>query len=398
MGLIFIYRLTYKSGITTESFETGVRPEDSMFDFLPEILRTPLAFLLVLGTLVFIHELGHYLAARWCGVHVETFSLGFGPVLVAWTDRRGTRWKLACLPLGGYVKLHGRERPQDASEATKAGWLPGRTFHGKPLSSRAIVIVAGPAANFLLAAVLFCALYAIVGHNVAVPVVGTVAADSAASRGGLKVGDRIATIEGRPIARFEEIQRAAAASPGRALHLTVVSNGLPRDLTVTPDARAADGHAIGVLGIAGGTIEHQRLSLWQAVPAGLAQTWGVTRETVIALGRMIGGGGNDELSGPLGIAMASGQMAAVGVVNLIVFIAVLSVSFGVFNLFPIPLLDGGHLLFYFADSLRGRPLPVRVQEYGFRGSMALLGCLLLFATWNDLGRSGILGWVAGLIG
>jgi regulator of sigma E protease len=361
-----------------------------MFDFLPVILRTPLAFGIVLGVLVFIHELGHYLAARWCGVHVETFSIGFGSAVVSWTDRLGTVWKIAWLPLGGYVKLHGLERPEDVSEEVKASWQPGRTFHGKSLGRRATVIAAGPLANFVLAAVLFAALFA---------TVGLVIAYTAASHGGLQTGDRIAAIDGTPIQRFEQIQQAVAASPGRPMRLTVTGGGVSHDLTVTPTPSESNGHTIGVLGIRGGAVEYQRLSPGQAVPAGLAETWEITRGTMVALwGMIVHHQGADDLSGPLGIARISGQVAALGVASLLSLIAVLSTNLGLFNLFPIPVLDGGHLVFYVAEALRGRPLPVRAQEYGFRAGLALLAGLFVFATWNDLAHIGIFRWVAALIG
>jgi regulator of sigma E protease len=370
-----------------------------MFDFLPAILRTPVAFGIVLGVLVFIHELGHYLAARWCGVHVETFSIGFGRALVSWTDRLGTVWKIAWLPLGGYVKLHGLERPEDVSDEVKARWQPGRTFHGKSLGSRAIVIAAGPIANFVLAAVLFTGLFAFVGRGTVVPVVGEVIAGSAASHGGLNAGDRITAIDGRPIQQFQEIQGAVAASPGRPIHLVVTSGGASHELTVTPDPSESNGHTIGVLGIRAGAIEYQRLSPAQAVPAGLAETWNVTRQTLVALWGMVAGSqGAGDLSGPLGIARLSGQVAALGVASLVSLIAVLSTNLGLFNLFPIPVLDGGHLVFYLAEALRGRPLPPRAQEYGFRAGLALLAGLFVFATWNDLSHIGIVRWVASLIG
>lgn len=370
-----------------------------MFNFLPEFLRTPVAFGVVLGVLVFVHEFGHYLAARWCGVHVETFSLGFGRPMVSWTDRLGTVWKIGWIPLGGYVKLHGLERPKNVAEDVKAKWLPGRTFHDKPLASRAIVIAAGPIANFLLAAALFAALFAIVGRPVVVPVVGEVVADSAAARGGLRAGDRIEAIDGKPIHYFADMQGAVAASPGRPLHLTVASGGASHNLTVTPDRREANGQTIGVLGVRGAFVEFQRLAPWQAVPAGLTETWDVTSQTLGALWGMITrANGSDDVSGPLGIARLSGQVAARGLASLVSLIAVLAVNLGLFNLLPIPVLDGGHLLFYLAEAVRGRPLAPRTQEFSVGAGLAVLGSLIVFATWNDLASLGLFHWAAGLIG
>ncbi|WP_408886935.1 RIP metalloprotease RseP [Limobrevibacterium gyesilva] len=375
-----------------------------MFDFLPSVLRTPLAFVIVLGVLVFIHELGHYLAARWRGVHVEAFSIGFGKALASWTDRRGTAWKLAWIPLGGYVKLHGMERPQDVEPEVRARWIPGRTFHEKSVLSRAIVVAAGPVANFILAAVLFFALFAAVGRPVALPEVGEVIADSAAAKAGLQQGDRITGIDdsrdSRPVNRFEDLQRIVAANPGQPLILHIRRGDAAQDIRVTPEARdGGSGKQIGVLGVRGGATVFEQLSIPQALVAGVGQTWDVTVQTLAGVWSMIAQNkAGEDLGGPLRIAQLSGQVASLGFASLVSFIAVLSVNLGLINLFPIPVLDGGHLLFYAAEAIRGRPLPPRAQEYGFRAGFALLIGLFVFATWNDLAHIGLFRWVAGLIG
>ena len=367
---------------------------------IPDFVRNAGAFVVVLGVLVFVHELGHYLAARWRGVHVETFSIGFGRALASWRDRHGTVWKLAWLPLGGYVKLHGQERPEDVSEEVRAGWLAGRTFHEKPVLSRAIVVAAGPAANFLLAAVLFALLFTVVGRPLSLPVIGDVVADGAAAHAGLHAGDRIVAIDGAAIARFEDIQRIVSASPGQNLVLRVLRDGQEQIIPVTAGARdAGQGRRVGVLGVRGGAAEYVKLDPLTAIGAGVTQTWDVTVQTIAGLGQMLSGARNtDELSGPLGIARLSGQVAQLGIASLISFIAVLSVNLGLINLFPIPILDGGHLVFYLLEAVRGRPLPPRVQEYGFRAGFALLASLFVFATWNDLTHLGLFRWVTALIG
>jgi regulator of sigma E protease len=372
----------------------------SLLHALPDLVRTVVSFAIVLGVLVFIHELGHYLAARWRGVHVETFSIGFGQSLLRWTDRAGTVWKLAWIPLGGYVKLHGQERPEDASAEDRAKWVAGRTFHEKPVLSRAIVVAAGPIANFLLAIVLFAALFATAGRPVTLPVVGGVLPESAAMRAGIHEQDKILSIDGAPIGSFEDIQRIVSARPGQTMSVQIERGGSAETLSVTPDARTeAGGPRIGVLGIRGGQVGYQRMSLPAALAGGVAQTWEVTRQTFEGLAQMITGRrGTEDLGGPLRIAQLSGQVAEMGFASLVSFIAVLSVNLGLINLFPIPVLDGGHLLFYLAEALRGRPIPPRAQEYGFRAGLALLACLFVFATWNDLTHLGIFRWVAGLIG
>jgi len=366
---------------------------------IPGFVQSAVAFIVVLGVLVFFHELGHYLAARWRGVRVETFSIGFGRAITSWTDRHGTVWKLAWIPLGGYVKMHGQERPEDVSDQVRAGWVAGETFHEKPVLSRAIVVAAGPAANFLLAMVVFAVLFIAVGKPVALPVVSEVMPDSAASRAGLLAKDRILSIGGDKIGTFEDLQRIITAHPAQPLEVTIKRSTADQTLTVTTDSREVGGRQVGLLGIRGGDVEYQHVSVPAALWGGVRQTWTITAETVGGLAQMISGArGTDELGGPLRIAQLSGQVAQLGLASLVSFIAVLSVNLGLINLFPIPVLDGGHLLFYLVEAVRGRPLPPRAQEYGFRAGLAVLACLFVFATWNDLSHIGLFRWVANLIG
>ena len=371
----------------------------NLLTFIPDFMRSAAAFVVVLGVLVFVHELGHYLAARWRGVRVEAFSIGFGHALASWTDRHGTVWKLAWLPLGGYVKLHGQERPQDVADDVRAAWVPGQTFHDKPVLSRAIIVAAGPIANFLLAMVLFAALFIAIGTPVVLPVIGAVLPDSAAARAGLIVNDRVVAIANTPIATFEDLQHVITLHPAQTLAMTIQRDGADRQIAVTTDSRESGGRQVGLLGVRGGAVEYRHTSVPAALLGGVTQTWAITRETFTGLAQMIGGGrGTEELGGPLRIAQLSGQVAQLGIASLVSFIAVLSVNRGLINLFPIPILDGGHLLFYLAEALRGRPLPQRAQEYGFKAGMAFLACLFVFATWNDLSHLGLFRWVASLIG
>jgi regulator of sigma E protease len=421
---------------------------------MPDVIHTTLAFLVVLGVLVFVHELGHYLAARWVGVHVEVFSIGFGPAIFTWTDRVGTVWKLAWLPFGGYVKLHGQERPRElppepsgpsrtgltiAAWRERAGlgrrpvatdpvasalvapapvatapvasalvapapvavmsdvvddepkvWMRGRIFHEKSVGARAIVVAAGPIANFLLAMALFALLFATAGRPIILPVAGDVLPDSAAAHAGLKTDDRILAINGTPTATFEDIQRIVSAHPAEKLTVTIRRGHDTMDLPVTTDSRTVGGEKIGMLGIRGGKVEYQHLSLPEALVGGVTQTWQVTSETIVGVGQMISGRrGTEDLGGPLRIAQLSGQVAELGLASLVSFIALLSVNLGLINLFPIPVLDGGHLLFYLAEAIRGRPLPARAQEYGFRAGLAFLAGIFILATWNDLSHLGV---------
>jgi len=365
----------------------------------PDLARTIAAFVVVLGVLVFFHELGHYLAARWRGIYVETFSVGFGRSIASWYDRHGTQWRISWLPLGGYVKMHGQEQPEEVSDEVRASWKPGQTFHEKSVLSRAIVVFAGPLANFLLAMVLFAGLFLAVGRPVTSPVVGEVLPNGAAARAGLIANDRIEAIGGEPIRSFEDIQRIITAHPLETLSVTVLRGGAEQKIEVVTEAREVGGRRVGLLGIRGGTVDYQPLGFAGALWGGVTQTWTVTTETFSGLAQMITGQrGTEELGGPLRIAQLSGQVAELGPTNLISFIAVLSVNLGLINLFPIPVLDGGHLLFYLFEFLRGRPLPRRAQEYSFRAGIAVLGGLFIFATWNDLTHIGLFRWVAGLIG
>jgi regulator of sigma E protease len=367
---------------------------------LLDLLRTLVSFAIVLGVLVFVHEMGHYLAARWRGVHVEAFSIGFGQSLARWTDRRGTVWKLAWIPLGGYVKLHGLERPQDATAEERAAWQDGRTFHEKSVWSRMIVIAAGPVANFVLAAVLFIGLFMVVGKPLSEPVIGKIMPHTVAASANLKPGDVIESIAGVPVKTFPDVQRQIAPNPGRDVPIVVLRGHdiiiLRLTIGSTPDGH---GGTRGVLGIMEGEPAFKRLGPVDAVTQGLAETWSVGRETLNGLWQIVAHRtGLSQLGGPLRIASLSGQVAALGVASLISFIAVLSVNLGLINLFPIPVLDGGHLLFYVAEVIRGRPISARAQEYGFRAGFALLLCLFVFATWNDINQLGFVRWVTQHVG
>jgi regulator of sigma E protease len=374
----------------------------SLWGALPSLPRTLIAFALVLGVLVFIHEMGHYLAARWRGVHVDAFSIGFGRPLLRWSDRRGTEWRLGWIPLGGYVKLHGQESPEDASPETRARWRAGETFHEKPVGSRAIVVAAGPVANFLLAIVIFAGLFATVGKPVGTATVSAVVEGSAAARAGLRAGDQILALDGNAVSRFEQVQRHIQPRAGQAVEIRLLRDGAEVTTVATPDARdpaAADGARIGVLGVQGGASRFERLDPLSAVGAGVAMTGELTWQTLVGLGEMlVGQRSATELGGPIRIAEISGQAADLGLYPLFNLMALLSISLGLLNLFPVPLLDGGHLMFYAAEAIRGRPLPPRAQEYGFRAGFALLVSLFLFASWNDIAHGGIGRWVAGLLG
>jgi regulator of sigma E protease len=375
--------------------------------FLTGGLAYIVPFLVVLTVLVFVHELGHYLAARWNKVRVEVFSIGFGPELFGWNDRAGTRWKISVLPLGGYVRMFGEgdmamvqggDAAPDTSEADRAV-----SFKHKRLPQRAAVVVAGPVANFIFAIIAFAVVFATAGQSVTLPVVGQLMPGSAAASSGLQPGDRFVTVDSVQIDRFEQIQQIVELNTGTPIPIVVERNGKDVALTATPRIvgetdRFGTVHKIARLGVQAKAGNLVRLDPATAVWRATQQTWGVTAGTVQALVQMVEGRrSGEELSGPVGIVRMSGEVAEGGVVALIAFMAVLSVNLGLINLFPIPILDGGHLLFYAAEAIRGKPLGHRAQEYGFRLGLALVLTLMIFATWNDLVRLRIVEFIKGLV-
>jgi regulator of sigma E protease len=365
-----------------------------------------LPFLLVLTVLIFVHELGHYWVAKRCGVKVEVFSIGFGRELVGWTDKSGTRWKIAWLPLGGYVKMFGdADAASSPSEGVREMTPEERavSFFHKPLGQRTAIVAAGPAANFLLAIVLFAGVYVFVGQPFTPARIGAIVEGSAAERAGLQPGDTIQEINGSRIERFEDIQRIVQLNLDRPLEIAVERDGRRLTLAATPTVvQEADrwGSTVRIarLGIRGQGLAFKKHGPTEAIWRGTLEVWNQTAGTLKALGQMITGQrGTEELGGPIRIAQMSGEVAQGGMVSLIVFIAVLSVNLGLINLFPIPMLDGGHLLLYGAEAIRGKPLPEKAVDYGFRIGFALVITLMIFATWNDLVHTGAVRFLVGLV-
>ena len=355
-------------------------------------------FLFVLSLVVFFHELGHFLVARWCGVRILVFSIGFGPELIGFNDRYGTRWKIAAIPLGGFVKFFGDENAASVPDADRIKSIDqserGETFFFQPVLKRAAIVVAGPMANFILAIVIFAAIFMIYGKQTMSARVDTVQADSAAAAAGFKPGDLVLSIDGHAISDFSDMQRIVSESAGETLEITVERAGAKEVLKATPALKEVkdnfgNAHRIGILGItrsmAAGDLKAQPVAPPQAVWMGVQETWFVIDRTLSYIGGVIvGREAADQLGGPIRIAQMSGQVATMGFAALVHLAAVLSVSIGLLNLFPIPLLDGGHLLFYLIEALRGRPLSERAQEVGFRIGLAIVVMLMIFATFNDI--------------
>jgi regulator of sigma E protease len=355
-------------------------------------------FLFVLTVVVFVHEMGHFLVGRWCGVGVRAFSIGFGRELVGFDDRHGTRWKLSAIPLGGYVKfvgdMNGASVPDEASLARMSPAERAISFHHQSLAKRAAIVAAGPVANFILAVAIFAGVTYLQGRQILVPRIDAVQAGSPAEAAGFRDGDLILSIDGRRIDSFADMQRVVSASAGERLLFRVDRGGAEIQIPAVPMVRETDTpfgkQRIGLLGLQGsrdpGDVKFVRYGVFDSIGAGASETWYVVERTFGYLGKLvIGRESADQLSGPIRIAQVSGQVATLGGMSaLIGLVAVLSVSIGLINLFPIPLLDGGHLLFYGIEAVRGRPLSDRAQEIGFRIGLALVVMLMLFATWNDI--------------
>lgn len=351
-----------------------------------------LAFLVVLTILVFVHELGHYWVARRCGVRVEVFSIGFGRELFGWTDRNGTRWKFSAIPLGGYVKMFGDADAASTPSAAASGMTPEEravAFPHKTVAARSAIVAAGPAANFLFAIVVYAGLFMTLGERFSLPVIGQVMPNSAAEQAGLQQGDRITSINGSPIERFEEIQEIVLLNLDQPMRIVLDRGGRTVDVTVAPSMVQSPDNPLRTprLGIVvdASQSDVRYYGPVDALTRGVVKTWGVTVGTLRSIGQMIvGRRDSGEIGGPLRIMQMTGEVASINPLALIPMMAFLSISLGLINLFPIPLLDGGHLLFYAIEALRGRPLGERAQEYGFRIGMVLVMSLMLFATWNDL--------------
>jgi len=456
---------------------------------LGTFLSYVIPFVLVLTVIVFFHEFGHFLVARWCGVSIEAFSIGFGREIFGWTDRHGTRWKIAWLPLGGYVKFEGDANaaslPTVDARREHASASPG-DYHGKPVWQRSLVVVAGPVANFILAIVIFAAAYAIVGvpisdpkieavkagsaaqeagfrpgdviksidgekirsfnqvqkiiaasagvrltitverdghmvpldatpkrievsdglggkidigqlgvKRVSVPTINAVMPGSAADKAGLRPGDVIKSIDGQAINSFNDVQRIAKKSAGVKLTITVERKGKAVAVDVTPRRIEADNAqggkvAIGQLGVSGSDAaapHYERQSPVEAVALAVGETRDVSARLLGYIrGIIMGRQSADQLSGPIGIARMTRQVASVSFDGLVQLVAVLSISIGLINLFPIPMLDGGHLVYYAIELVRGKPLGPAAQEMGYKVGLFLVMALMLVATFNDLSR------------
>ncbi len=354
-------------------------------------------FLFVLTIVVFFHELGHFLVGRACGVGVVTFSIGFGPELFGWNDRHGTRWRVSLIPLGGYVKFVGDEGAASTPDRDGLAALSpadrDRAFQTKSVGRRAAIVAAGPIANFILAVVIFSGLFMVTGRVDLAAKVGDVTADGVAAEAGIRAGDLIVAIDGHAIETFMDVMRLVSERAGEKTDFVVERDGARIETSLTPrlvEEKSRFGvQRRGLVGIRASNDPAdrrlRRFSPPEAVVEGTKETWFVVARTASYLGGIFTGRESiDQLGGPLRVAQISGEVAGMGMAALINLAAVLSVSIGLLNLFPVPMLDGGHLVFYAAEAVRGRPLSDRAQDIGFRIGMALILMLMLVSSWNDI--------------
>jgi len=373
---------------------------DHMTAFFGFLTGYILPYVVVLSLLVFVHELGHYLAGRWSGIRVLAFSIGFGPEIVGFTDGHGTRWKLSAIPLGGYVRFYGDADAASLADGNELAEMSlaerAQTLAGAKLWKRAITVAAGPIANFLAAIAIFAVLFGIYGKPVADPVVAEVRDGSAAFEAGARPGDVLAALDRQRIDTLDDVVRYVSMRPEIPVGVPVRRAGaeigldmVPRR-TVTTD-RFGNEMEVGQIGIVtnqqSGNFRIVELTPLQAVGEGALQTWHIVTGTVDYLSNLIAGRMNaDQLGGPVRVVQASGQMATLGFVALLNLAAVLSVSLGLLNLMPVPVLDGGHLVLYALEAIRGKPVGQNAQEIAFRIGLIMILSLMVFATWNDISR------------
>ena len=362
-------------------------------EFLTGFAGSLISFLVILTVLVFVHELGHYWAARRAGVRVEVFSVGFGPEVIGWSDKHDTRWRISAIPLGGYVKMYGDADPASATSEGLEQMTPDQkavSFHYKSVGQRMTIAAAGPAANFIFAIIVLAGLFMVVGQRYAPATIDEVIPGSAAAAAGLEVGDHVLKIADIEVTRFGDMQRVVRENPDVALPMIVRRGDMELDVTITPEEivtedRFGNTLRFGQLGVRSNNVAMIKHGPLDAVWSASVETYSMTVQTLQAVGQMITGSrGTEELGGPIKIAQMSGEVAKQGWDTTFWFMAVLSINLGLINLFPIPVLDGGHLVFCTAEAIRGRPLSERFREYASVAGLSLVIALMVFVTWNDI--------------
>ncbi len=378
-------------------------------DFITAVPSYAIPFMLVLSVLVFVHELGHYLVARWCGVRVEAFSIGFGRELFGFHDSHGTRWKFCWIPLGGYVQMFGDADPsssmQDDAKISKMKAAEKKVaFFFMPVWKRAAIVAAGPVINFLYAIFVLAAIFTTHGQNYAPAKVGGLVENGAAAKAGMKIGDVIMAVNGNPIERFDELQRYVTINLDNEITFMVKRGKKMKSIVFRPEIQAQKDnfgfvHQVGRIGvISTGKIAHEDHTPFSALVAAVEETWSMSAATLRAIGQMIvGTRGAEEIGGVIRIGAYAKEFSDAGWLSLVMFSTMISINLGLINLFPIPLLDGGHLLFYAYEALRGKPMPERIRVYGVRMGYMLVVALMVFATLNDLIQLHVFKYIVDLV-
>ena len=370
----------------------------------PGILIYLFSFLIVIGVLVFVHEMGHYLVGRWCGVKAETFSIGFGKEITGWTDKRGTRWKIGMLPLGGYVQFAG---DMDPAGTKSKEWLSlpaaerNQTFQSKSLWKRAAIVFAGPAINFIFAILIIMGFVIAYGTSATLPVAQEISPDSTAAAIGMKPGDRIVSVDGDKIDLFEDLRQKMILIPDQNVEIVYERDGqrIAKQATIGVQImkdRFGNEYRLGMLGMSSSKVEWREVTPLEAPAVAVEKTIGIVDQIVTTLGQVITGKRSvKELGGPLKIAQVSGEQFKLGLESFILFVALISINLGFINLLPIPMLDGGHLMFYALEAVRRKPASPKIQEWAFRSGFALVMVFMLVVTFNDLSSFGVFRAISG---
>ena len=367
-----------------------------------ETLYTIFIFIIVLGVLVFVHEWGHYAAAKSVGITIEEFSIGFGPAIARWRDSAKTYWKIGIMPLGGYVQMKGQEdgKPTEQKDLDD---LDKDSFGAKSLWQRSWVVFAGPFANFVLAFVVLSGLM-MWGEQKLLPQVGNVQEEMPAAEAGLREKDIIRVVNDVAVDDWMHLQKLTSASAEKELQLVVEREGSLFPMVIVPKTTTftdllGDTHTVGRIGIGPSgkrfSVSHGVFGgMWR----GIEKTWELTSLTFVSLYKLlIGAVSADNLAGPLGIADMAGSSAAMGTYSLLLFLAIISVNLGIVNLLPIPVLDGGHLVFFIIEGIKGSPISEKIQMWSLRAGLSFILCLIIFATGNDIKRMDVFGTVSGWV-
>lgn len=369
----------------------------------PSLIWTVLAFLAVLGPLIFFHEFGHYWVGRRCGIRADTFSIGFGREIFGWTDKNGTRWKVGWMPLGGYVQFAGDNDAVSTPHDVGPG-EPDGSFASAALWKRSLTVAAGPMANFLLAIVILSGFALAYGRMVTPPVASVVEPGSAAAEAGMQAGDRVLSVDGRALRTYQDLQLAVMHRPGDVMEFVIERDGRRQELQFAPRA-VSDTDQFGnrveraIIGVRANELDFAPVSVIEAPVVATEMAWGITRQMAEVVGQLLLGKRSvADLGGPLRIAKASGEQASLGFATFLYFVALISLNLGFVNLLPVPMLDGGHLLFNAAEAIRRRPVSVRAQQWAFQAGFAAMVLLMIVVTFNDLSSFGLWQRLAGLIG